>query len=135
MRRYYWGDIEGKFWFGVQSSTSAERFGKPLMEEDIDDDEDGSTYTDTWFEFFTEDLPEVVAELNNIVTTMGPVYPRLHQFIRQYDNWTDQNILDSELITPEEFQTHIANYADLVLGRKIHKSIKNLGQCIFSVEL
>ena len=27
MGRYYSGDIEGKFWFGVQSSTAARRFG------------------------------------------------------------------------------------------------------------
>ena len=27
MGRYYDGDIEGKFWFGVQSSDDAEFFG------------------------------------------------------------------------------------------------------------
>ena len=27
MGRYYSGDIEGKFWFGVQSSTDADYFG------------------------------------------------------------------------------------------------------------
>ena len=27
MGRYYTGDIEGKFWFGIQSSNSADRFG------------------------------------------------------------------------------------------------------------
>ena len=27
MGRYYSGDIEGKFWFGVQSSNAADRFG------------------------------------------------------------------------------------------------------------
>jgi hypothetical protein len=27
MGRYYSGDIEGKFWFAVQSSTAADRFG------------------------------------------------------------------------------------------------------------
>ena len=27
MGRYYHGDIDGKFWFGVQSSTDAEFFG------------------------------------------------------------------------------------------------------------
>ena len=28
MGRYYKGDIEGKFWFGVQSSADADFFGK-----------------------------------------------------------------------------------------------------------
>ena len=27
MGRYYSGDIEGKFWFGVQNSTDADFFG------------------------------------------------------------------------------------------------------------
>ena len=27
MGRYYGGDIEGKFWFGVQSSDDADHFG------------------------------------------------------------------------------------------------------------
>ena len=27
MGRYYGGDIEGKFWFGVQSSSDADHFG------------------------------------------------------------------------------------------------------------
>ena len=27
MGRYYSGDIEGKFWFAVQSSNAADRFG------------------------------------------------------------------------------------------------------------
>ena len=27
MGRYFEGDIEGKFWFGVQSSSAADRFG------------------------------------------------------------------------------------------------------------
>ena len=28
MGRYYQGDIEGKFWFGIQSSTDANFFGE-----------------------------------------------------------------------------------------------------------
>ena len=27
MGRYYFGSIEGKFWFGIQSSCAANRFG------------------------------------------------------------------------------------------------------------
>lgn len=32
MGRYYWGDINGKFWFGIQSSTDAENFGAVAQE-------------------------------------------------------------------------------------------------------
>ena len=31
MGRYYTGDIEGKFWFAVQSSDDADFFGLPLF--------------------------------------------------------------------------------------------------------
>ena len=33
MGRYYSGDIEGKFWFGVQSSTDGEFFGAEEQEK------------------------------------------------------------------------------------------------------
>jgi len=47
MGRYYRGDIEGKFWFGVQDSRDAEHFGgkeTPIIE--IFEDEDGNKSTD-----------------------------------------------------------------------------------------
>ena len=37
MGRYYHGDIEGKFMFGVQCSTSAERFGAVEVEQNLID--------------------------------------------------------------------------------------------------
>jgi hypothetical protein len=36
MGRYYYGDIEGKFWFGVQSSFDADNLGVKHTEEYID---------------------------------------------------------------------------------------------------
>ena len=51
MGRYYWGDIEGKFWFAVQSSDDASNFGV-----------DGKYYEKTGtidYEFHKDDLLKV----------------------------------------------------------------------------
>ena len=55
MGRYYSGDIEGKFWFALQSSNCADRFGR-----------EGQTpsYLDYYFDI--DDLPEVEAEIQRI---------------------------------------------------------------------
>ena len=55
MWRYYSGDIEGKFWFAVQSSNAADRFGS-------------IGYEPGYLEYcFDEDnLPVVQQELKNI---------------------------------------------------------------------
>jgi len=39
MGRYYDGDISGKFWFGVQSSDAADRFGvKGQIDKELAED-------------------------------------------------------------------------------------------------
>ena len=52
MGRYYQGDIEGKFWFGVQSSDDANNFGGSEIEVQ---DEDGEVMELEYF-FNKEDL-------------------------------------------------------------------------------
>ena len=52
MGRYYYGDIEGKFWFAVQSSDAADRFGV-IGEE--------PHYLE--YDFTEDDLEEVEEEL------------------------------------------------------------------------
>ena len=54
MGRYYNGDIEGKFWFGLQSSDAADRFGY----------EGTTTHLDYYFD--QEELPTVEAEIKSI---------------------------------------------------------------------
>jgi len=60
MGRYYSGDIEGKFAFGVQSSTAANRFGKCYMDPG---------YVEYYYE--KEDLPELIEELKYISAKFG----------------------------------------------------------------
>ena len=55
MGRYYSGDIEGKFWFAVQSSNAADRFGSIGYEPD---------YLEYYFN--EDNLPDVQKELKKI---------------------------------------------------------------------
>ena len=48
MGRYYSGDIEGKFWFGVQSSDDASFFGGEMYEPNYIE-----------YEFSKEDLKDI----------------------------------------------------------------------------
>ena len=60
MGRYYTGDIEGKFWFGIQSSNAADRFGVMGYEPDY-----------IVYNFQEEDLEGVEQEIKNIEETLG----------------------------------------------------------------
>ena len=54
MGRYYNGDIEGKFWFGLQSSAAADRFGC----------EGTATHLEYYFD--EEELPQIESEIKKI---------------------------------------------------------------------
>ena len=68
MGRYYHGDIEGKFWFAVQSSAAADRFGQKGCTEYIS------------YYFDNEDVLQIEAELLNIKTTLGKHFDVFKEF-------------------------------------------------------
>ena len=55
MGRYYDGDIEGKFWFGLQGSDAPERFGAQEQEP-----------RETEYYVDRDDLPLVIKEIEKI---------------------------------------------------------------------
>ena len=114
MGRYYSGDIEGKFWFAVQSSMAAERFGAKV--EECEEDEHYMV-----FSFKKEDLPKVQAEIKNIKENLGIVYV--------YDSKDDVELSE------EDIANHLEEYADIGLGEKIEKCIIDGGECVFTGEL
>ena len=60
MGRYYTGDIEGKFWFGLQSSTAADRFGVSYNEPN---------YVEYYYD--QENLEGVETEIKSIEDALG----------------------------------------------------------------
>ena len=60
MGRWYSGSIEGKFWFAVQDSNAADRFGVT-----------GHRPQELYYHFDEESLPGIYQELSNIATNLG----------------------------------------------------------------
>ena len=118
MGRYYNGDIEGKFWFAVQSSNSADRFGVTGNEP---------AYLEYWFE--EDDLEEVEAEIKRIEESLGDKIQIIEDFFENNNGYTDEMLKEAD-ITEEE----ISEFADLELGIKIRDCIKENGQCSFQAE-
>ena len=116
MRRYYSGDIDVKFWFGIQSSDAADRFGyigeqPSSLEYNFDKD---------------EHLPIIKKELKAIKKNLGS---KLKLIERSIEN----NIIVQKLegITEQD----ISEYADYLLGLKIKESLEENGSCFFEAEM
>lgn len=114
MGRYYSGDIDGKFWFAVQSSNAADRFGVVGY----------LTY------YFDEDnLEDIETEIADIEESLGDKLKILDDFFAKKDSYRDED-LKSLGINPND----LSDYADLGLGRKIRDCVKEHGSCSFDAE-
>ncbi len=118
MGRYYSGDIEGKFWFAVQSSSAADRFGVSGYQPEV------SVYN-----FQEEDLEGVETEIKNIEESLGDKLAVIDNFFKEKNGYNDKQ-LEEAGISKEELK----EYADLGLGRQIRDSIKENGGCNFEAE-
>jgi hypothetical protein len=124
MGRYYNGDISGKFWFGVQSSDAADRFGVT-----------GQTPNYLEYYFNEDDLTDVQEELERIRETLGDYLPKINQFFSERNGYTDEQLaeyLEVEYVTAKYL---LMEYADLELGLKIEKELLETGSCEFQAEM
>lgn len=119
MGRYYSGDIEGKFWFAVQSSTAADRFGVNYSEP---------SYVEYYY--CDNDLPLVVDEIDSIIENLGNKLKLIDDFFENNVSYTDK---DFERIGI--YKEDLKDYADLKLGEKIRDCIIETGECYFKAEL
>ena len=115
MGRYYSGDINGKFWFAVQSSTAADRFGAKFHEPN---------YVN--YSFDESHLKECEAEIQRILDKK----PQLDSFFSKNPLYSDEQRKDLGITMKE-----LEDYADLELGIKIRDCIKDSGYCNFDAEL
>jgi hypothetical protein len=119
MGRYFTGDIEGKFWFAVQSSTSADRFGVTHAEP---------SYVEYYFD--ESNIDDIKSEIDNIEKDLGDKLGILNDFFEQKDSYSDKDI-DSLGISRDE----LSEYADLLLGYQIRDCVEENGHCCFDAEL
>ena len=131
MGRNYWGDIEGKFWFGIQSSDDPSYFKEPCsIEEDEDGDETSLVYS--FDETDIEAIEEVVGE---IINELGDSKEKLDKFLDLRDSSGDDLISKETGILASDTKPILTLYARMKLGNQILDCIKKNGQCIFECEL
>lgn len=119
MGRYYSGDIEGKFWFALQASNCADRFGRT-----------GQVPNYIEYSFWIDDLPEVQEEIQRIEDKLGIFKEKIDKFFEVNNGYNDhllaQNGISKELLS---------EYADLLLGYQIRDELNKNGSCNFTAEL
>jgi hypothetical protein len=119
MGRYTAGDIEHKFWFGVQSSVAADRFGVSHNEP---------SYVEYYYS--EDDLEGVEEELKNIEDNLGNKLQTIIDFFEKVNGYQDK---DLEAIGIS--RADLSEYADYTLGVKIRDCIRMNGECTFEAEL
>ena len=127
MGRYYNGDISGKFWFALQSSDAADRFGsvgeKPQYLE---------------YYFDEGQLEEITKEVNNIKRNLGSFLKFFDAFFKKENGYTREMMeeaaieagLDEKLVMEK-----LSDYADYGLGVEIKNCVEQLGECRFEAEI
>jgi hypothetical protein len=119
MGRYYTGDINGKFWFAVQDSDCASRFGGQANDPQ---------YIEYYFD--TDHLDGVMQEINNIQASLGDNLQKIEKFFA--DNHGYNNDMLKEVGITEKM---VSDYADLGIGIQIRDCIIEQGYCTFDAEL
>jgi hypothetical protein len=118
MGRYYSGDIDGKFWFALQPSDCADRFGVIGQQPSILE-----------YYFGEDDLESVEEEIATIEQSLGDKIKVIEDFFRKNNGYNDQMLTEAGITTQE-----LKEYADLCLGIKIRDCIKENGECRFDAE-
>ena len=129
MGRYYHGDIEGKFMFGVQSSTDADFFGV----------EGEATHLS--YGFNAEDLPKVEEGIKECEGVLGEYLEHIDKFFKENDSFSSERLakylteLLGKNVTEENTRFNLEWYARLELGREIRDCVKENDYCGFESEL
>jgi hypothetical protein len=92
MGRHYDGDIEGKFWFAVQSSDDGEYFGAiDITEENTDSD-----YHDGFVDYviYFSDIDRVKAGIDLCKRQLRGNYLILNEFFLSNNGYNDEMIIE-----------------------------------------
>tara|TARA_Y100000034_G_scaffold60177_1_gene73146 strand:+ start:90 stop:476 length:387 start_codon:yes stop_codon:yes gene_type:complete len=128
MGRYYSGNIEGKFWFAVQSSNDGEFFGMT--------EEEGNSVP-----YYSNDLKAAEDGIKECEIQLGDNLEKLTQFFDEHDGYNDNMIIkdykekyDKDL-SQGDIRELLVWYARLKLGEKIVEAIKKDGECYYDAEI
>jgi hypothetical protein len=132
MGRYYNGDIEGKFWFAVQSSNAADRFGSEGYSPDYIN-----------YSFDTSHIPIIKEELKSIEQEI-PI-KILDKFFSKNISYNNEEVIEfcenegldfpiDKGLRDKILQEWLREYADYDLGKKILKCVEENEYCDFEAE-
>ncbi len=125
MGRYYSGDIEGRFWFGLQDSQDASFFGGELSEP-----------RELEFTFDRDnDLATVKEGIKKCTKQLGEYKEQLDSFFEKQDCYNDEMIAEALKVDKERVSLLLEWYARLELGSKILKCLDEQEYCQFTAEL
>lgn len=126
MGRYFEGDINGKFWFGVQSSSDADYFGVEGTQPGFLD-----------YSFEKDDLDKVAVGISECKRYLGKYEKKLDEFFDDLEGGYSNEMLTKVLgvVSEKDVKRILEWYARLQLGQKIYDCIKKQGWCHFQAEL
>jgi len=121
MGRNYDGDIEGKFWFGIQSSSDADFFGViGCQPEEIN------------YCFEENDLTGIEEGLKKCDEALGEYQEKMKVFFEGKD--TDLELSEVLDLTREKTREMLKWYARRELGIKIRDCVNEQGFCNFTAQ-
>jgi hypothetical protein len=123
MGRYYSGDIEGKFWLGVQSSDDASFFGGDEIEPQ---------YIEYYFD--ESHLDTISHGITTCELKLGEYKDKLDGFFKGHTMW-NEDLLKEAGIPADTMSELVEWYARLGLGTKILRCVQEKGSCNFEAEL
>ena len=124
MGRWCSGSIDHKFWFAVQGSDAADRFGVT-----------GYQPEELYYHFDEDSLPGIKQELKNIEDKLGNNLVLMNKFFEENTSYTDEKLAEYLNVEPNAIQNILKDYADYELGLKIANAVQTTGQCEFTAEL
>ena len=123
MGRYTSGDLEHKFWFAVQNSNAADRFGVTGVQPE-----------ELYYYFDNGNLDDVEEEIKIIRKQLGKHRTKMNEFFKSNGSYTDEKLAQYLGVSVDKAKTLLSDYADYELGMKIRKCILENGQCEFTAE-
>ena len=124
MGRYTSGSIDHKFWFAVQNSNAADRFGVTGVQPE-----------ELYYYFDEDSLPGIKQELKNIEDKLGNNLVLMNKFFEENTSYTDEKLAKYLNVDEKEAKILLSEYADYDLGLKIADAVETDGQCEFTAEL